>query len=263
MDRPFTAYEGDEPYVFVCYAHDDAKIVYPELRWLRDQGVNVWYDEGISPGAEFPERLGNAILGACLLLFYVSPRSAASRHCRDEAYFALDHAVPVRPCHIVATDLPAGLALSTATTQGLMRHEMPLREYRRKLLAAIRQRAASSGGDAIPETQDPGERPLLRHLARLGMPIAVLAALAVATFGALQIKAHFEDEAEVRRANDELLPQIRSLIDNQWRDFTVPYALALEAGGWPNKRMTRRQQRRQPIYSSPTLRPCMRVPFIV
>ncbi len=90
MDKPFPAYEGDEPYVFVCYAHDDSKIVYPEILWLRDQGINIWYDEGISPGAEFPERLGKAILGAKLVLFYVSPDSVSSRHCRDEVYFGLD-----------------------------------------------------------------------------------------------------------------------------------------------------------------------------
>ena len=64
--------------------------VYPELGWLRDQGVNVRYDEGINPGEEFPERIANAFIGASLVLFYVSPRSAHSRHCRDEIYFALD-----------------------------------------------------------------------------------------------------------------------------------------------------------------------------
>ena len=47
---PFEAYGGDEPYVFVSYAHEDAQAVYSELGWLREQGVNVWYDEGISPG---------------------------------------------------------------------------------------------------------------------------------------------------------------------------------------------------------------------
>ncbi len=61
--------------MFICYAHDDKKIVYPEILWLRDQGINLWYDEGISAGAEFPEKLGSAILGANLVLFYVSPRS--------------------------------------------------------------------------------------------------------------------------------------------------------------------------------------------
>ena len=58
MEKPFAAYQGTEPYVFVCYAHDDSAIVYPELVWLRNQGVNVWYDEGISPGTEFPDELG-------------------------------------------------------------------------------------------------------------------------------------------------------------------------------------------------------------
>ena len=50
MDKPLSAYRGDAPYVFVCYAHDDARTIYPELAWLQDEGVNVWYDEGISGG---------------------------------------------------------------------------------------------------------------------------------------------------------------------------------------------------------------------
>jgi len=62
MEKPFSAYAGDSPSVFVCYAHDDAGFVYPEIKWLHEHGVNIWYDEGISPGAEFPEELGNAIL---------------------------------------------------------------------------------------------------------------------------------------------------------------------------------------------------------
>ncbi len=50
MERPFPAYEGSEPYIFVSYSHEDAAAVYPEIEWLRQQGVNIWYDEGISPG---------------------------------------------------------------------------------------------------------------------------------------------------------------------------------------------------------------------
>ena len=54
---PFPAYDGDGPYVFVCYAHTDRAEIYPELIRLRDAGVNVWYDEGISPGSEWTEEL--------------------------------------------------------------------------------------------------------------------------------------------------------------------------------------------------------------
>ncbi len=47
-DRPLPAYDGEEPYVFVSYSHEDDDLVYPEIRWLQDHGFNVWYDEGIS-----------------------------------------------------------------------------------------------------------------------------------------------------------------------------------------------------------------------
>jgi len=41
LDKPFAAYNGDEPYVFVCYAHDDNKVVYPEIAWLQEQGIKA------------------------------------------------------------------------------------------------------------------------------------------------------------------------------------------------------------------------------
>lgn len=30
LERPFPAYKGDEPYIFVSYAHADEDMVYPE-----------------------------------------------------------------------------------------------------------------------------------------------------------------------------------------------------------------------------------------
>ena len=79
MKPPFEAYTGKEPFIFVCYAHKDKELVYPELAWLRDQGFNIWYDEGISPGEEWPERLAWAIEKADKILFYASPNSVQSR----------------------------------------------------------------------------------------------------------------------------------------------------------------------------------------
>ena len=49
-ERPLPAYDGDEPYVFVSYSHEDSDLVYPGIRWLQDQRFNIWYDEDISPG---------------------------------------------------------------------------------------------------------------------------------------------------------------------------------------------------------------------
>ena len=36
LEKPFAAYTGDEPYIFVCYAHEDSAIVYPEIQWLHE-----------------------------------------------------------------------------------------------------------------------------------------------------------------------------------------------------------------------------------
>jgi hypothetical protein len=41
MDRPFPAYRGDAPYIFVSYAHEDTDIVCPELDWMRVNGAIV------------------------------------------------------------------------------------------------------------------------------------------------------------------------------------------------------------------------------
>ena len=59
MDRPFPAYKGDEPYVFVSYSHSDASAVYPELVWLKESGFNVWYDEGIEVVAALQNSSGD------------------------------------------------------------------------------------------------------------------------------------------------------------------------------------------------------------
>ena len=78
MQRPIAAYKGDGPYVFVCYAHEDKGAVYPQIAWLHEQGVNIWYDEGISPGQEWSEELGRAIDKAERFLFFVTSASVAA-----------------------------------------------------------------------------------------------------------------------------------------------------------------------------------------
>ena len=76
MDTPFPAYQGDEPYVFVCYAHEDSDIVYPEIAWLREQGTNLWYDEGIAAGKNWRGAIGEIPRNR----MYRDPRWCGSAH---------------------------------------------------------------------------------------------------------------------------------------------------------------------------------------
>ena len=126
MEAPFPAYDGDEPYIFVSYAHEDVTEVYPDLQWLRDQGVNIWYDEGISPGSEWREELGRAIRKSKLMVFFVSPESVRSLHCRREVNDALDLNLDCLVVHLQKTDLPDGLRLSLSGLQAILKHETPI-----------------------------------------------------------------------------------------------------------------------------------------
>ena len=64
LNSPFDAYRGEDPFVFVWYAHEDAEIVYPEIAWLRTQGVNSRYDEGIPAGSNWRAAIGDSLIGA-------------------------------------------------------------------------------------------------------------------------------------------------------------------------------------------------------
>ncbi len=137
MKKPFAAYAGDDPYIFVCYAHDDEGLVYPEIQWLAEQGLNIWYDEGISPGSEWSEELGQAIENAANFLIFVTPNSVASRHCRNEVHFAQNRDAQVLAVHLAETELPAGLELALGASQGILAHQVSQTEYRGKMLRAL------------------------------------------------------------------------------------------------------------------------------
>ena len=137
VDKLVPAYKGDEPYIFVSYSHQDSSFVFPELTWLRDQGFNVWYDEGIEAGSEWREEIANAIKNARLVLFFVSKRSAQSENCRKEISLADKQQIPIIAIHFEPTELPGSLDLTLSDRQAILRYEISDREYQEKLQPRI------------------------------------------------------------------------------------------------------------------------------
>jgi len=162
LETPFPAYQGDEPYVFICYAHDDQAVVHPEITWLHEQGVNVWYDEGISPGEEWSEELGQAIEGAERFLYFVSPRSVASRHCRNELNFAQNHDKPMLSVYLEETELPSGVELVISASQAILKPDLSKTDYRARLLRALgraNDSPSTLGAARAPTKATPRPRP--------------------------------------------------------------------------------------------------------
>ena len=110
LNKPFEAYRGDAPYVFVSYAHQDKEAVFIELVRLKKLGFNVWYDEGLSPGSRWSDELAERIANCALFVYFVTPRSAESINCQDEASFVLEAGNPFLAVHLEETELPPGLS---------------------------------------------------------------------------------------------------------------------------------------------------------
>ncbi len=133
LPLPCDAYTGNEPFIFVSYAHKDGALVYPEIERLSAAGYRVWYDEGIDPGNEWPEEIALAIKRCALFLVYVTPNAVQSKNVRNEINFALNRGKPFVAIHLVQTDLPDGLELRMGDIHAILRYRMNEEHYYRKV----------------------------------------------------------------------------------------------------------------------------------
>lgn len=131
-DIPFPAYKGKEPYMFISYAHVDSLIVYPIISEFSDMGYNVWYDEGIEPGIEWPEEIANALDLCSLFVVFITPESVGSLNVRNEINFALSKRLPFIAIHIKETVLTPGLQLQMGSKQAILKNNMDNESFRRK-----------------------------------------------------------------------------------------------------------------------------------
>ena len=152
-DRPpFEAYRGTEPYIFISYARVDSMSVFGELIRLRDWGANIWYDEGIMPGSEWPKEIAHAIKGCAMFLYFISRRSVESVNCRNEIYYALALKKPFFGIYLEETQIDmidAGLALSIGSLQSVMKCRMDEASYETKLHRSLSQKISIPGGPKL------------------------------------------------------------------------------------------------------------------
>ena len=89
--NPYEIYEGDKPFIFISYAHDDSHIVMPIVESLQKEGFRVWYDEAIELGSEWPEYIAEHLKICSCCLAFITQNSLKSINCRQEINFAITH----------------------------------------------------------------------------------------------------------------------------------------------------------------------------
>ena len=122
QDYRITAYEGTENYIFISYAHKDTDIVFPILSQLQARGYRIWYDDGITPGSEWPENIAQHLNGAAMTMAFISPNSMASPNCRREINFALSRQKAFLSVVLNPTEMPLGMELQLSAQQSVIRY---------------------------------------------------------------------------------------------------------------------------------------------
>lgn len=234
--QSFEAYEGNGPFAFVSYAHADAALVHPELERLRELGLNIWYDQGLSPGSRWSDELARRIRDCQLFIFFVTPNSAASVHCQDEASFALDRDKPFLAIHLTETPLPPGLELRLGTRQAILKHELTLDQYQRKLATAVSQGGLSAQPGSTARSPAPAPEvpaPASRRPALIGVAALLAVALLAVWFArrpqpeTAPTVAEAPPQTRVAWARDVAAPEIERLIAD--REIVSAFVLAREA----------------------------------
>lgn len=109
QSRPFHAYSGSGPYIFISYAHRSADRLYPVINDLYLKGYNVWYDQGIPNFADLQDEIFKHIEGCSYFVMFASAKSLESPYVRLEIEHAFSCAkkmicVELKPVDLSVAD---------------------------------------------------------------------------------------------------------------------------------------------------------------
>lgn len=116
------AYSGNGRYIFISYAHKDKEAVLPVIEQLQKNGYNVWFDEGIRIGAEWPEHIAEQVIGCTCFIGFISKNSVDSRECRNEIYLAEAENKDLFTILLEDTTLSPGLRMKLSTAQSIVKY---------------------------------------------------------------------------------------------------------------------------------------------
>ena len=111
------SYEGNEPYIFVSYAHLDSALVLPAVKAIQEAGYPVWYDAGISPGSEWAADIAQHLKNSSLVIAFVSQNAFDSPNCRAEIVYAFGQRKPMLTVQLDQAPLPDGLDMQLSLSQ--------------------------------------------------------------------------------------------------------------------------------------------------
>lgn len=110
---------SETSFVFISYAHLDGGKVLPCIRSLRQNGIRLWYDEGIEAGSEWPEFIAEKVIGCTKFILFVSNAYLNSQNCKRELNFAISRKKEILTIYLEDVTLSPGMEMQLGTYQAI------------------------------------------------------------------------------------------------------------------------------------------------
>ena len=102
-------YKGNQPFIFISYAHRNSSRIYPIITRMQEDGFRVWYDDGINPGSEWDDNIAEHVQACSYFIAFLSEEYLASENCRDELNYARSLGKNRLLIYLTDVTLPAGM----------------------------------------------------------------------------------------------------------------------------------------------------------
>jgi formylglycine-generating enzyme required for sulfatase activity len=132
--------------VFLSYKREDAEIADRVVTALRESGISVWWDDGITPRQSWDLEIEQAISEASTVVVLWSPRSVTSDWVRTEAHYGKDRGKLV-PILIEPSTIPIAFTLTQTVDLTAWQGNREDRQWR-KLLTWITDLISTKPGNA-------------------------------------------------------------------------------------------------------------------
>jgi hypothetical protein len=140
--------------VFISYATEDKPTADAVCHRLEAEGIRCWIaPRDLPPGADFPERLVEAIRRSRIMVVVFSSHANASRYVKLEVYQAFERELTTIPFRIEQVEPGPGLELHLRMIHWLDALTPPLESHLEELTARVRQILAAEepgGGEDLP-----------------------------------------------------------------------------------------------------------------
>ena len=108
--------------IFISYAHRDTDQVLPVIAALLEEGCNVWFDEGIEVGTEWPATIEKELKKSSLVIAFISEASVNSQNCRNEINYAVSLRKDILTIYLEETRLADGMNLQLGSLQAMFKY---------------------------------------------------------------------------------------------------------------------------------------------